>query len=393
MPDSATTDAFIKFLRDNDGIGDKRRLAEKALKTFALTKDRTIHYSADFAVRFSSSKKNSPVFSNTVLSLSKLQKFDNLPLIVCLVTPATLYCFLANSTFLKKISHSSTELSETNIKGSFNGSDIMRDFDGIPNNADNIGRLWAIHEAVGFEENLPRLVAATQGIVPAKQIFAVDAAGKKKILSSPERVEKFLSSKDYCVLKDELDSKVEKYRSEILCASFIENGNIRGNLIEYLIAGEDENLREKIIGALRNKTPDLPKFKNTHDLGDYQRAFEKFDTETDVKTKIMFLNSNPKAYNIDKMLEFLARDKSVFMFFFIGINLDKTIKTVLVSMFDGELLGGTRIIHHWAGRASRGVTQFEGHAINSIIESQSQPAPVPLAQARSFLEKLMALPN
>jgi len=393
MPDSANIDAFIKFLRANDGIGDKRRLAEKAMKAFALTKDRTVLFNTDFAVRFSSSKKNSPTFSNTVLSLSKLQKFDDRPFIVCLVTPKTNHCFLANTTLLNKISHSSRELSENNIRGSFNGSDILRDFDDIPNNSDNIERLFAIHEAVGFDENLPRLVAATKGIVPAKQIFAVDTAGKKKILSSPERAGKFLTSTDYRVLKDELDAKVERFRNEILCASFIENVNIRGNLIEYLIAGEDEQLRDKIINALRNKTPGLPKFKNTHALGDYQRAFENFDTDTDVKTKIMFLNSNPKAYNIDKMLEFLARDKSVFMFYFIGINLDKTIKTVLVSMFDGELLGGTRTIHHWAGRASRGVTQFEGHAINSIIESKSQPAPIPLTQARAFLEKLMALPN
>ena len=200
-----------------------------------------------------------------------------------------------------------------------------------------------------------------------------------------------MASREYTVLKTELDAKVEKYKNEILCASFIENVNIRGNLIEYLIAGEDEKLREKIIHALKHKTARLPQFKNEHTLGDYKRVFHDFDTETDVKTKIMFLNSNPKAYNIDKMLEFLAREKSVFMFYFIGISLDKTIKAVLVSMFDGCLLDGTRIIHHWAGRASRGVTQLEGHAINSVIESQ--PTLIPVAQARTFLEKLMSLRN
>jgi hypothetical protein len=56
-------------------------------------------------------------------------------------------------------------------------------------------------------------------------------------------------------------------------------------------------------------------------LGDYTREFKKYMTETDVKTKIMILNSNPKAYNIDKMLEFLSTDKSIFMFYFVGLDL------------------------------------------------------------------------
>jgi len=59
-------------------------------------------------------------------------------------------------------------------------------------------------------------------------------------------------------------------------------------------------------------------------------------------------------------------------------------------MFDEHLLDGTRIFHHWAGRASRGVTQLEGHAIDSVIESK--PAPISTAQACAFLEKLIALP-
>ena len=63
--------------------------------------------------------------SNTVLSLSALQKYDDKPFIVCIVTPDTNYMMLANSTFLKKISHSSQELRVDNIRGSFNGSDIM----------------------------------------------------------------------------------------------------------------------------------------------------------------------------------------------------------------------------------------------------------------------------
>ena len=104
---------------------------------------------------------------------------------------------------------------------------------------------------------------------------------------------------------------VAKYRSEICSrCSNLENVNVRGRVIEYLIAGDDERLRQSLIAALKSGTSGLPTFKTENTLGDYQRRFDDFDTETDVKTKIMILSSNPKAYNLDKMLEFLARDRS-----------------------------------------------------------------------------------
>ena len=66
-----------------------------------------------------------------------------------------------------KISHSSQELRENNIRGSFNGSDIVREFEGIGNVTENISRLFDIHAEVGFEGNLPRLVEATNNISPS----------------------------------------------------------------------------------------------------------------------------------------------------------------------------------------------------------------------------------
>src|SRR5439155_25923557 len=116
----------------------KARLAELIAAQFTLVKDRSVYSCKDFALRFSTSAKQN--LANTVLSLSNLQKFDDRPFIVCLVTPEHNYTLLANTTFLKKISHSSQELRENNIRGSFNGSDIMREFEGIPNGPDNIER-------------------------------------------------------------------------------------------------------------------------------------------------------------------------------------------------------------------------------------------------------------
>lgn len=379
--------ALIELIRNNDVINDKARLTQVVAKAFDLTKDRSVYYCADFAIRFSSS--GSRRFGNTVLSLSNLRKYDDRPFVVCLVTPAQNYCLIANTTFLKKISHSSQELRENNIKGSFNGSDIVRDFEGIKNSGDNIARLFDIHAEIGFEENLPRLVEATNNISPSGVKFVVSDSARGNILASPDRAISFIASEDAATLKDELDAKVAKHKNEILLAALIENVNVRGRIIEYLIAGEDENLRQRLIDALKSGANGLPAFKTDNTLGDYQRQFDAFDTETDVKTKIMILNSNPKAYNLDKILAFLAVDRSVFMFYFVGVDPGKILNTVLVSMFQRDLLSSTILLKHWAGRNSRGVSQFEGKAINKLIQQPSTD--IDETKAKEYLDRLIAL--
>ena len=362
------TDALHRLLdliKGNDGINDKARLARIVVDTFHLTKDRSVYYCTDYALRFSSSAGRN--FGNTVLSLSNLRKYDDRPFIVCLVTPSQNYCLIANTTFLKKISHSSQELRENNIRGSFNGSDIVREFEGICNTAENIGRLYAIHADIGFEGNLPRLVEATNNISPSGTKYRVSDTASTTILAAPKRAKRFVASEVSNVLKEELDMQVEKFKTEILLAALIENVNVRGRIIEYLIAGEDESLRQELISALKAGNRGIPQFKTDNTLGDYQRRFDAFDTETDVKTKIMILNSNPKAYNLDKMLEFLTGNRSVFMFYFVGIDPGRIVNTSLISMFQRDLLRSTILLRHWSGRNSRGVSQFEGKTINDLI--------------------------
>lgn len=356
---------LLELIKGNDGINDKARLARIVVDTFHLTTDRSVYYCTDYALRFSSSAGRN--FGNTVLSLSNLRKYDDRPFIVCLVTPSQNYCLIANTTFLKKISHSSQELRENNIRGSFNGSDIVREFEGICNTAENIGRLYSIHADIGFEGNLPRLVEATNNISPSGTKYRVSDTASTTILAAPKRAKRFVASEESTVLKAELDMQVEKFKTEILLAAFIENVNVRGRIIEYLIAGEDESLRQELISALKAGNRGIPQFKTDNTLGDYQRRFDAFDTETDVKTKIMILNSNPKAYNLDKMLEFLTGNRSVFMFYFVGIDPGRIVNTALISMFQRDLLRSTILLRHWSGRNSRGVSQFEGKTINDLI--------------------------
>ena len=378
---------IIELVSNHHGINDKEQLTRIVQNTFALTQDRSVYYCVDFAIRFSSSQNEN--FGNTVLSLSNLKKVDDRPFLVCLVTPTANHLYLANSTFLKKISHSSQELRENNIRGSFNGTDIMREFNNIQNTKDNFERLFSIHQGIGFDGNLVRLVDATNSISPTGHKFMVSDIGQALIMEAPSRAQRFISSVDAVELKRDLDDKVSRFRNEILLASLIENVNVRGRIIEYLIAGEDEKLRQELISALNDRKNGIPAFKTENSLGDYARVFDNFTTETDVKTKITILNSNPKAYNLDKVLEFLASPRSVFMFYFVGIDPSKIVNTVLVSMFQTKLLGGTILLRHWAGRNSRGVSQFEGRTIDRLIINPETD--IDTKKAEEFLKAIILL--
>lgn len=356
-------DEFVTFIQNKNGMADKNTLAASVQQKFHLIRDRSVFYSDNFAVRFCTAAGRS--FSNTVLSLSTLRKYDGLPFIVCLVTPKMNYLMLANTTFLRKISHSSQELRVDNIKGSFNGSDIMRNFEGVSNEPAHFEFLFASHENYTFAENLIRLVEATNNIHPVGRRFDPTDVQIHNIMESVKRAISFLASKEYDILSSDLQERVDAVAFEIAIAAFIDNVNLRGRIIEYLITSADD-LRMTLMDALHSGSP-LPEIYTADNLGDYEREFDNFSTATDIKTKVLFLSSNPKGYNIDKLLSFLARDNSVYLIYVVAIDKRKKISTRLCSMYNRQLLEGTRIIKHWAGRNSRGVTQYDGSALESIV--------------------------
>ena len=96
-----------------------------------------------------------------------------------------------------------------------------------------------------------------------------------------------------------------------------------------------------------------------------------------------------KAYNLDKMLEFLSSPRSVFMFYFVGVEPTRIVNTVLVSMFQAALLDATILLKHWAGRNSRGVSQFEGKTIAQLIRTPD--GTIDQTKAGRFLETVLAL--
>ena len=385
MYNSNSINRLIAYIQKLNGIGDKGKLSSMVKNEFNLIQDRKVFYSTDFAIRFSKSK--SKRMSNTVLSLSALQKYDNNPFFVCIVTPDINYMMLANSTFLKKISHSSQELRVDNIRGSFNGSDIMPAFDSIENEPNNFQRLFAYHTGLSFQDNLERLVESTNGIIGRNLRFSASPTDEQSILFSVDRAESFLKSVEFIDLNNDLDNRVAKVQGEIAIAAFIDNVNMRGRVIEYLITDDGSSLKDKIISALHSGSP-LPTFKTEDRLGDYSKTYPSYITETDIKTKVLFLDGNPKAYNIDKLLEFLSTQKSVYMIYLLGINDNKKIVARLVSAFDTRLICATNLQQHWAGRNSRGVAQFNGKALVSILE-QGNISRIDRNEAQTFLKRLI----
>lgn len=365
MYNSDSIKSLVRFIELNDGIASKEQLSSLVQGQFHLIRDRSVFYCKDYAIRFCSSKNKT--FSNTVLSLSTLQKYDSRPFVVVLVTPKKNFMMLANTTFLKKISHSSQELRINNIRGSFNGSDIDKEFNEELNEPDNFNYLFTTHENYSFEENLERLVNSTNDIHPTGSKFYPTKREEQNILESISRAKNFLMSKEYEELNDDLSSRVAKVSSEIAIASFIDNVNLRGRIIEYLITAEGD-LKVALIESLRTGNP-LPELFTADKLGDYEREFEEYITATDIKTKVLFLSSNPKGYNIDKLLSFLSDDRSVYMIYVVAVDKNKNISTRLCSMYNRQLLSGTRVIKHWAGRNSRGVTQYDGHSLEEIVSN------------------------
>jgi len=169
----------------------------------------------------------------------------------------------------------------------------------------------------------------------------------------------------------------------------IDNVNLRGRIIEYLITDNGSDLKNQIINALQNKTA-IPNFKTEDKLGDYSKKYIEYNTETDIKTKVMFLEGNPKAYNIDKILEFLASEKAVYMIYLLGVEEDGNIVARLCSAFDEQLIKATNIQHHWSGKNTRGVTQFNGKNLKQILNFPFK-SNINLASAIKFIQILINL--
>ena len=385
-----TVHEFVRLIENNQGVNTKEEMIDIVCQKFAMVKDgRAVYHTDFFAVVFCYSKNNS--FSNVVLSLSKLEKYDHIPCFAVLVKKdLDNVIYLINTTFLDKISHSSNDLRVNNIRGSFLGSNIRKELADIGkrNQPADFDDLFSYHQGFTWQENIERLVESTNNIKPNKEKAVLNEHEKDNLFSAPSRAIDFVRSEDYNTLLDDLRNRCEEVKEAILVASHIDNVNIRGRLIEVLITSNQEE-RNHLLRNLGQVEKLLPTYDTKNDLGDYVRSFEKSDSYTDIKTKVLYLDSNPKAYNVDKFLKCMGKDKSVFMFFFVGIDETGIVNTVLVSVFHDKLQNTTLLQHHWAGKGTRGVAQFNGKTINELLNENPFVNRIDAEDSKRFLKELL----
>lgn len=85
----------------------------------------------------------------------------------------------------------------------------------------------------------------------------------------------------------------------------------------------------------------------------------------------------------------MADSKSVFLFFFIGVNEESIFKTLLCSVYHGKLIDNTVLQFHWAGRNTRGAAQFNGTAIDEMLKEQSFVNDIDTTKSETFLQELL----
>ena len=381
---------FVRLVEDNKKINTKEELISIVSSNFAMVKDgRAVYHTDFFAVVFCYSKNNS--FPNVVLSLSKLEKYDHIPCFVVLIKKdLDNVIYLINTTFLDKISHSSQDLRIDNIRGSFLGSNIRTELKEINkrNSPEDFDELFSYHQGFTWQENIERLVENTNNIQPTKTKEVLNSAELDNLFKAPGRAVNFIKSDDYKDLLQDLRKRCDDVKDAILVAAHIDNVNIRGRLIEALITSNQED-RNQLLRNLSNVEHLLPTYDTKNDLGDYIRSFDNSDSYTDIKTKILYLDSNPKAYNIDKFLKCMGKDKTVFMFFFVGIDDTGIVNTILTSVFHNKLQKTTLLQHHWAGRGTRGVAQFNGKTINELLKEAPFVNRIDEEESKQFLKVLL----
>jgi len=359
---------FVLNYRRSHPNASKQQVSSATAAELRLTKRRSVFAYNDYAVHFSHA--SGPSLSNVVVSLSALKAFDHVPFVVAVLRPTATEFLLANTTFLKKISHSSHQLRVDNIRGSFLGHDIMRDYEQTPNRPENFEFLFSIHKEFSWEENVERLVEVTNAIVGRETRFTVTRAGREAIMRSPELARDVLANPKYHRLKREIAAIVQERSAAILEATALHpnNVNLRGNQIEQLITG----------GI------------NEHHLADMIRHIDDVELQLEIKTKLMDRASSPKAYNIDKALATLSTGRTLIAFCFVGIHVGSgQVTASTASIFDQAVLAATRIQFHWAGRNSRGVTQLTGNLTPLFSPTYVEQINVPAAQ--DFLETLLNL--
>lgn len=318
--------------------GGKDELVAALIQRFTLIKQRALLVGDAFVVRVSQNSADTG-FPNAVVAFKKIVKHDALPVIACLITPNRCDLYLANPTFLRKVSHTSHGLTDQKLVGSILGSDIAVAHEGTANTPENFAALWAVHQREDHSAHRARIIAATQAIAGARTLWSPSPPEVDRILTAPQLAHAISDEPDYVKLAARLDAVTQQKRDRILAAARDTNAKTRGDRIEKLVTGAAKN----------------------QGLGDLAVQVLTVTISVNVKSKRLDLSSAPKAYNVKKLLQDLALGNRLLAILFVGVDPNRDlVMTRLVSVFDRTLLAAARIDLRWSGRGTRGTIQFSG---------------------------------
>ncbi len=124
------------------------------------------------------------------------------------------------------------------VRGTILGHDIFRVVDGLANEPRNFEALYQAHTALGWEENLKPIVAATIAIAPTGKRFEPPDAERQSMLGAPETSRESQRGGRMDQMERNLQARLEEKQTEILRAVETGNMKLRGDAMEYLLTGE-----------------------------------------------------------------------------------------------------------------------------------------------------------
>lgn len=144
-------------------------------------------------------------------------------------------------------------------------------------------------------------------------------------------------------------------------------------------------MRTELIDSLQSETRRIPSFRTKIRLTILKKSLITIIRRQTLRQKVMILNSVPKAYNIDNILEFLSHENSIFMFYFVGIMSKQIVGQALISIFQDDLRNTVHLLGHWAERNSRGVTQFSGQTMSLSINTPNND--IDVNKSKEYLQR------
>lgn len=288
------------------------------------------------ALRLARSK--GPSLPNTLVGFALIRKHDDKPVVIVHLHGKNVSFKMANSTLIAKVVHSSHHLTTKRIVGSINGTDLLpASLDGTPNTEENLVQLFKEHEAADKDAALDRIVRATRALNTWSAKWKVDWALVEQMLDLANM--NAMNAATHPELAEMLN-RVRNRENDIMKKIPAGVSKLKGKDIESVLTGD----------MVR------------HAFGDFSTSDGRF--EVDIKAHRVSAPSNPKAFNIDKLLRLLHERPVMPLYLFLAIA-DGKITPRYVSMLDETILNNTVRQPIWSGRNAYGGTQLTSHWADS----------------------------